>query len=69
LGVSLLAAGGIVLFVAGAGGWSSALGRLRGWSDDLWFAVRFSSDLERMCFVGIALIIVSMFTVSRTARS
>jgi hypothetical protein len=67
--LSLLAAAGITLFVAGAGGWLSALGRLRGWSDDFWFAVKYSSDVERPCFVGIVLIVVSMFTVSRTPRS
>jgi len=67
--LSLFVAIGITLFVAGAGGWPSALGRLRGWSDDLWFAVRYSSDVERLCFIGIILIVVSMFTISRTARS
>ena len=67
--LSLFVAIGIALFVAGAGGWPSALGRLRGWSDDLWFAVRYSSDVERLCFIGTILIVVSMFTISRTARS
>jgi hypothetical protein len=67
--LSLFAAAGIALFVTGAGGWLSALGRLRGWSDDLWFAVKYSRDVERLCFVGIVLIVISMFTISRTARS
>jgi hypothetical protein len=67
--LSLFVAIGITLFVAGAGGWHSALGRLRGWSDDVWFAVRYSSDVERLCFIGIILIVVSIFTISRTARS
>jgi hypothetical protein len=69
LGGSLLAAAGILLFVGGAGGWSSALRRLQGWSDDLWFAVRHSSDTERLGFITIVLVIVSIIGVSRTARS
>jgi hypothetical protein len=67
--VSLLVAIGILLIGTGDGGWLSGLGRLRGWSDDLWFALRHSSDVERLCFIGTVLIIVSIFTVSRTARS
>lgn len=67
--LSLLAAAGITLFVAGAGGWLSALDRLRGWSDDLWFAAVRSSDVERLCSIGIIMIIVSIFTVHCTARS
>jgi hypothetical protein len=67
--MSLVAAAGITLFVAGAGGWLAALDRLRGWSDDVWFAVRNSSDVERLCVIGIVMTIVSIFTVQRTARS
>ncbi len=51
------------------GSWHLVLDWLRGWSDDIWFAVKRSSDVERLSFVGIVLIIVSIFTVSRTARS
>jgi hypothetical protein len=67
--LSLLAAAGITFFMTGAGGWLWALSRLRGWSDDLWFAAKYSSDVERLCFVGVVLIVVSMFTVSRAPRS
>jgi hypothetical protein len=39
------------------------------WSDDLYLRVVHSSDLERLFVVGLVLIAVSIYTVSRTARS
>jgi hypothetical protein len=48
---------------------STTLDRARGWSDDLWFSVSRSSDLERLFVVGCILIVVSMCVVMRTARS
>jgi hypothetical protein len=47
----------------------AVLDRLRGWSDDLWFAVRRSTELQRLTFVGAVLLIVSVIVVTRTARS
>lgn len=67
--LSVLAAAGTTLFVAGAGGWLAALDRFRGWSDDLWLSVKHSSDVERLCFLGVIMIIVSIFALHRTARS
>ena len=46
-----------------------ALQRLRDLSDDLWIAIRWSSDLERLTFMGAVLIVVSITAVSRTAKS
>jgi hypothetical protein len=66
--VSLCAAVGFLL-VGASDGWHSGLDRLRGWSDGLWFAVTRSSDLERLGFIGIVLLIVSIFSVQRSARS
>lgn len=66
--LSLVIAVGILMIRTG-GSWHLVLDWLRGWSDDIWFAVKRSSDVERLSFVGIVLIIVSIFTVSRTARS
>jgi hypothetical protein len=43
--------------------------RARGWSDDLYIRVIHSSDLERLFLVGLVLIAVSIYAVSRTARS
>ena len=67
--VSLIIAVGILLIGAGDGGWHSGLDRLRGWWDDLWFAIKWSSDVERLCVISIILILVSILSISRTARS
>jgi hypothetical protein len=48
---------------------STILDRARGWSDDLYIRVIHSSDLERLFLVGLVLIAVSIYAVSRTARS
>ena len=69
LGLSSFAVAAILFIATIGGGGLSVLGQLRGWSDDLWFAVKRSSDVERLFFVGLVLIIVSIFTVSRTAQS
>jgi len=45
------------------------LSGLRGWSDDLWFAVKRSSEIERLGFAALVLLAVSIFAVARTARS
>jgi hypothetical protein len=66
---SLCVAVGFLLVGASNAGWHSGLDRLRGWSDGLWFVVTRSSDLERLVFIGIALLIVSIVTVQRAARS
>ena len=61
----------VVLVVLGAldrAGFA-VLDRLRGWSDDLWFAVKRSTELQRLSFVGAVLLIVSVVVVTRTARS
>ena len=42
---------------------------LRSVSDDVWFAVARSSDFERLSFVAVVLVAISIITVSRTARS
>jgi hypothetical protein len=47
----------------------AVLDRLRGWSDDLWFAVSRSTEIQRLFFVGAALVILSIIIVTRTARS
>jgi hypothetical protein len=47
----------------------AVLERLRGWSDDLWFAVKRSTEIQRLFFVGAVLVVVSIIIVSRTARS
>jgi hypothetical protein len=61
---------GLVLGIAALGGLgSSALELLRGWSTEVWIAVRRSSDIQRLSFIGLVLIIVSIVVVSRTARS
>jgi hypothetical protein len=46
-----------------------ALDRLHVWSDDVWIAIKRTSEIERLSVVGIILIIVSIIAVSRTARS
>ena len=44
--------------------------RLQPWvADRRWFAVVRSTDIERLCFIGIVMIMISIFTVHRTARS
>jgi hypothetical protein len=48
---------------------STILDRARGWSDDLWFRITRSSDVERLFVVGCILVVVSMVLVTRTARS
>jgi hypothetical protein len=49
--------------------WQIALDRIRDGSDDIWVAVKRTSEVERLSVVGIILIIVSIIAVSRTARS
>jgi hypothetical protein len=44
------------------------LNRMRSVSDDVWFAVTWSSDGQRLCFVTAILVILSIVSVSRTAR-
>ncbi len=44
------------------------LSRMRIISDDVWFAVTWSSDGQRLCFVTAILVILSIVSVSRTAR-
>jgi hypothetical protein len=65
----LLAVAAILLISTIGGGGYSVLDWLRSWSDVLWIAVKRSSDVERLCLIGIILIFVSIFSVSRTARS
>jgi len=45
------------------------LDRARNWSDDLSMRVNHSTDLERLFVVGLVLIMVTIYAVSRTARS
>jgi hypothetical protein len=52
-----------------AEGASTVLLALRSVSDDVWFAVTRSSDFERLSFVAVVLVAISIMTVSRTARS
>ncbi len=49
--------------------WQLARDRLLNWTDDVWIAIKRTSDVERLSVLGIILIIVSIITVSRTARS
>ena len=44
------------------------LSRMRVISDDVWFAVTWSSDGQRLCFVTALLVVLSIVSVSRTAR-
>jgi hypothetical protein len=46
-----------------------ALNLARGWSDDLYFRAIHSSDVERMLLIGCILIAMSIYAVSRTAKS
>lgn len=48
---------------------STVLDRVRSWSDDLYMGVIHSTDQERLFVVGLFLIMVAMYAVSRTARS
>lgn len=48
---------------------STMLDRARSWSDDLSIRVNHSTDLERLFVVGLVLIMVTIYAVSRTARS
>jgi hypothetical protein len=50
-------------------GLSTILDYARGWSDDLWFSVARSSELQRLTVIGCVLVVVAMIAVSRTARS
>jgi hypothetical protein len=46
-----------------------AVQRIQDILDDLWIAIRWSSDLERLTFVGVVLLVMSFFAISRTAKS
>ncbi len=46
-----------------------ALVRLHVWTDDVWIAIKRTSDIERVGVIGLILIIVSIVAVSRTSRS
>jgi hypothetical protein len=46
-----------------------SLDRIRGWSDVLWFNVTHASSSEWLLFAGCALIGISIYFVTRTARS
>ncbi len=48
---------------------STMLDRARNWSDDLSIRVNHSTDLERLFVGGLVLIMVTIYAVSRTARS
>jgi hypothetical protein len=48
---------------------STVLSGLRSVSDDVWFAVKRSSEFQRLSFVAVVLVAISIMTVSRTARS
>lgn len=48
---------------------STMLNRARSWSDDLYIRVIYSTDMERLFVVGLVLIMVTIYVVSRTARS
>ena len=48
---------------------STMLDRARNWSYDLSIRVNHSTDLERLFVVGLVLIMVTIYAVSRTARS
>jgi hypothetical protein len=42
---------------------------LRSWAVVIWVTIKWSSDLERIFFLGIVLVVVSLIAVVRTARS
>jgi hypothetical protein len=48
---------------------ASLVGRLQDWSTELWIAIKWSTDLQRIFAIGVVLLIVSLFAVVRTARS
>jgi hypothetical protein len=48
---------------------STMLDRARNWSDDLYIRVNYSTDLERLFVVGLVLIMVTIYAVSRIPRS
>ena len=48
---------------------STMLDRARNWSDDLYIRVNHSTDLERLFVVGLVLIMVTIYAVSRIPRS
>ena len=48
---------------------STMLDRARNWSDDLSIRVNHSTDLERLFVVGLVLIMVTIYAVSRIGRS
>ena len=48
---------------------STVLSGLRSVSDDVWFAVKRSSEFQRLSFVAVVLVAISIMIVSRTARS
>jgi hypothetical protein len=48
---------------------STMLDRARNWSDDLSIRVNHSTDLERLFVVGLVLIMVTIYAVSRIPRS
>jgi hypothetical protein len=49
--------------------WLVALNHLQGWSDDIWMAVKRSTETQRLFFIAIALVVISIFAVARTAKS
>jgi hypothetical protein len=49
--------------------YGTILYRARGWTDELWFNVAHASVEQWLFFVGCALIGISIYLVSRTARS
>jgi hypothetical protein len=51
-----------------AGAAQTVLSRLRSILDDVWCAATWSSDAQRLAFVTVVLVIVSIVNVSRTAR-
>ena len=67
--VSVVGVAVLLTLVVVSGGWLQALYRARGWTDDIWFAMRRTSEVERLGLVTVILVIVSIYGVSRTARS
>jgi hypothetical protein len=58
----------LVLFIIQRLGFP-AVQRIQNFLDDLWIAIRWSSALERLTFVGVVLLVMSFFAISRTAKS
>jgi len=48
---------------------STMLDRARNWSDDLYIRVNHPTDLEWLFVVGLVLVVVSIYAISRIARS